>query len=203
MSNYLHDNHTDTLKFVHITDTHLLDNAEENFHSLNTKESLEAVLSHIETSYPDIDFLLFTGDISQTGSEESYALFKSVIQRYELPVFCVPGNHDTPSLLQQTVPNCPDESINITQLGQFSLALLNSCVRGEHHGMLSQRCLQQLYEHLHHSESQFNIIAIHHPPVPVNSSWLDEIALQNQTELLQVVKKHSDNTLLLFGNGIT
>ncbi len=200
MPKNLHDNHTDTLKFVHITDTHLLDNAEETFRNLNTKESLESVLSHMESSYPDVDFLLFTGDISQTGSEQSYALFKSVIEQYELPIFCVPGNHDTPSLLQQTVSNSPDESINIVQLGQFTLVLLNSWVEGEHHGMLSQHCLQQLDDHLNSCGKQFNIIAIHHPPVPINCSWLDEIALQNQTELLQVIKKHPENSLLLFGH---
>lgn len=200
MPKNLHDNHTDTLKFVHITDTHLLDHAEETFRSLNTKESLEAVLSHIDRRYPDIDFLLFTGDISQTGNEESYALFNSVIQQYDLPIYCVPGNHDTPILLQQTVPNCPGESINIVELGQFSLVLLNSWVEGEHHGMLSHRCLQQLDDHLKYSEKQFNIIAIHHPPVPINCSWLDEIALHNQTEFLQVINKHPGNALLLFGH---
>ena len=167
MSNSLHDNHTDTLKFVHITDTHLLDKAEDNFHSLNTKETLETVLSHIETSYPDNDFILFTADISQTASEEIYALFNSVIRQYDLPVFCVPRNHDTPRLLKQTVPNCPDESINITQFGQFSLVLLNSCVPGEHHGMVSQHCLKRLGDHLNNCEKQFNIVAIHHQTIEI------------------------------------
>lgn len=155
-------------------------------------------MSDIETSYPDNDFILFTADISQTASEEIYALFNSVIRQYDLPVFCVPRNHDTPRLLKQTVPNCPDESINITQFGQFSLVLLNSCVQGEHHGMVSQHCLKRLGDHLNNCEKQFNIIAIHHPQVPVNSTWLDEIALQNTTELLQFIKKHPDNALFLF-----
>ena len=78
MPGNLQNNHTDTLKFLHITDTHLLDLAEEAFHGRNTKESLEAVLLHSLTRYPDIDFMLFTGDISQTGNEQSYALFESV-----------------------------------------------------------------------------------------------------------------------------
>ena len=110
-------------------------------------------MSHTETSYPDNDFLLFTGDVSQTGSEEIYALFNSLIQQNDLPVFCVAGNHDTPHLLQQTFPNCTDESINIAQLGQFSLVLLNSCVQGEHHGMVSQHCLKRLDDYLNNGKS--------------------------------------------------
>jgi len=200
MSKNIQSNHTDTLKFVHITDTHLLDQADEIFHSLNTKESLELVLSHSKTHYPDADFILFTGDISQTGSKESYILFESVIQQCDLPIYCVPGNHDNPELLQQVVPNSPNGSISIIKLGNFCLVLLNSWVEGQHHGMISEHSLQQLDVHLQNSQEQFNIIAIHHPPVPINSHWLDQIALQNQSDLLQTLNKHGRNTLLLFGH---
>lgn len=200
MSKKLQNNNTDVLKFVHITDSHLLNKAEETFHNLNTKNNLETVLSHSQTHYPDIDFLLFTGDISQTGSEESYLLFKSLIQEYDLPVYCVPGNHDSPKLLQNIIPSCPDNSINIIQSGLFSLVLLNSWVEDKHHGMISQHCLQQLEEHLQNSEDQFNIIAIHHPPVLINSKWLDEISLQNQIEFLQIINKYPQNTLLICGH---
>lgn len=200
MSKKLQNNQIDVLKFVHITDSHLLNQAEETFHSLNTKNNLETVLSHSQTHYPDIDFLLFTGDISQTGSEESYLLFKSLIQEYDLPVYCVPGNHDTPKLLRQVIPSCPNSSINIIQLGNFSLILLNSWVEDKHHGMINQYCLQQLEEHLKNNEDQFNIIAIHHPPVLINSKWLDEIGLKNQTEFLHIINKYPQNTLLICGH---
>ena len=66
--------------------------------------------------------------------------------------------------------------------------------------MVSQHCLKRLDDHLNNGEKQFNIIAIHHLPVPVNSTWLDEIALQNTTELLQFIKKHPDNALFVFGH---
>ena len=193
-------NNPENLKFIHITDTHLLNQPDETFNDLNTKKTFEKVLSQSQTRYPDIDFLLLTGDISQTGTEDSYTLFQTIIQQYDLPIYCVPGNHDTPKLLQRIVPNCPDNSINIIQLGKFSLVLLNSWVENKHHGMLTQRCLQQLEEHLQNSEDQFNIIAIHHPPVLINSIWLDEIGLQNKVEFLQIINNYSQNTLLLFGH---
>lgn len=200
MSREFQNNQTDDLKFVHITDTHLLNHPEDTFYSLNTKKSFETVLSHCQSHYPDIDFILFTGDISQTGSEESYIIFKSIIQHYDLPIYCVPGNHDTPKFLQHIIPSCPDNSINIIQLGKFSLVLTNSWVKNKHHGVITQRCLQQLEDHLQNNQDQFNIIAIHHPPVLINSKWLDEIGLQNKTEFLQIINKYSQNTLLLFGH---
>lgn len=200
MPKQLQNKQTSVLRFIHITDTHLLNKSEDTFHNINTIKSLESVLSHIQTQYANIDFLLFTGDISQTGSKESYLLFKSLIQQYEIPIYCVPGNHDKPKLLQSIIPNCPDNSINIIQLENFSLILLNSWVEDEHHGMINQRCLQQLEEHLQNNEDQFNIIAIHHPPVLINSKWLDELGLQNQTEFLHIINKYPQNTLLICGH---
>jgi len=66
--------------------------------------------------------------------------------------------------------------------------------------VVTQHCLQQLDDHLKNSVDKFNIIAIHHPPVVINSKWLDELGLQNQTEFLQVINKYSQNTLLLCGH---
>ena len=200
MPKELLDTHTDALKFVHITDTHLLNSADETFHNINTKQTFEAVLSQCQERYPNIDFLLFTGDISQTGTKESYALLKSIIERCDIPIYCVPGNHDTPKLLRNVIPNSPDSSINIIQIGRFSLILISSWVKNKHHGMVTQHCLQQLEDCLQNNDNQFMVIAIHHPPVFINSVWLDEIGLHNKTEFLQTINKFTQNKLLLFGH---
>jgi len=179
MSIELQNNQSNVLQFAHITDTHLLNQSEDTFNGLNTKNTLELVLSHIQSSYADIDFLLLTGDVSQTGDKKSYQALKTVIHQYKFPIYCVPGNHDTPKLLQQVISNCPNDSINIIKLGKFSLVLLNSWVDKQNHGEISQHCLQQLEDHLKNSENQFNIFAIHHSPVLINSRWLDELGLLN------------------------
>ncbi len=200
MSNKLQNTKTDVLQFVHITDTHLLNQANETFHGLNTKKNLEAVLNHCQIRYPNIDFLLFTGDISQTGDEASYTIFNSIIRQYKIPIYCIPGNHDIPKFLQHIIPSCPKETIRTIQFGKFSLILLNSWVENQHHGMISQHCLLELKSFLQKNSGQFNIIAIHHPPIIINSKWLDEIGLQNKADFLQVIHKYAPNSLLIFGH---
>ena len=190
----------DVLRFIHITDTHILDGADDTFHQINTKQSLQAVLGHCASRYPDADFWLFTGDISQTGAKQSYALFESAIRDYDVPVYCVPGNHDTPQLLQQVVPECPVDSIRVVELGKFSLVLISTWIANGHHGKISQRCLAQLREHLQNCKDQLNVLVLHHPPVPVNSKWLDEIGLQNKTDFLQILDNHPADLLVLFGH---
>ena len=193
-------NSQEVLRFIHITDTHILDSADDTFHQINTKQSLRAVLDHCATRYPDADFWLFTGDISQTGAKESYAQFESAIRDYDVPVYCVPGNHDTPQLLQQVVPECPVDSIRVITLGKFSLVLISTWIADGHHGKISQRCLAQLRDHLQNCKDQLNVLVLHHPPVPVNSKWLDEIGLQNKTDFLKILGSHPADLLVLFGH---
>ncbi len=190
----------DVLRFIHITDTHLLDGADDTFHRINTKQTLQAVLAHCAARYPDADFWLFTGDISQTGAKESYAQFESAIREYDVPVYCVPGNHDTPQLLQQVAPECPMDSIRVISLGRFSLVLISTWIANEHHGEISQRCLTQLREHLQNDMDRLNVVVLHHPPVPVNSKWLDELALQNNADFVQILDNHPGEVLVLFGH---
>ncbi|QMU61133.1 MAG: phosphodiesterase [Gammaproteobacteria bacterium] len=200
MLSALQNNQPNVLQFAHITDTHLLNQSEDTFNGLNTKNSLESVLSHIQSNYADIDFLLLTGDVSQTGDQQSYNVLKTILQQYAFPIYCVPGNHDVPNLLQQVISNCPYDSINIIQMGKFSLVLLSSWVDEQNHGVISQNCLQQLKMHLKNSEGQFNIFAMHHPPVLINSKWLDELGLMNKTEFITLVENYSQDALVLFGH---
>lgn len=200
MSSESQSKQKDSLNFVHITDTHLLNHPEDTFYGLNTYKTLESVFSHIHKNYDNIDFLLLTGDVSQTGDIQSYKILNSLLQNLNLPIFCVPGNHDTPNFLQQIIPSCPDNSVNTIEFGKFSVVLLDSCVENKHHGFISQDSLDQLENYLRHKKDQFNIIAIHHPPVLINSKWLDDLGLLNKTEFLTLIEKYSQNTLVLFGH---
>ena len=200
MSSEISSRQQDVLRFIHITDTHILNRAVETFHQINTINNLQTVLAHCTTYYQDVDFWLFTGDVSQTGTKESYSQFESAIRNYNIPVYCVPGNHDTPQLLQNVAPECPVDSIHVILLGKFSLVLISTWVADEHYGRISHRCLQQLQTHLQNCEDHFNVIVLHHPPVPVNSKWLDEIGLQNKSNFLQILDNYPGNQLVMFGH---
>ncbi|NNC67319.1 MAG: hypothetical protein HKN83_04720 [Gammaproteobacteria bacterium] len=200
MSRELQSKQNNTLHFVHITDTHLLNLTEDTVHGLNTYKTLESIFSHIQENYDNIDFLLITGDVSQTGDEPSYKVLKSLLKQLKFPIYCVPGNHDSPGFLQQIIPNCPNDSVNVIQFGKFSLVLLDSCVENNHHGVISQHCLHQLENYLRHNKNKFNILAIHHPPVLINSKWLDDLSLLNKTEFLTLIEKYSQDTIVLFGH---
>jgi Icc protein len=44
------------------------------------------------------------------------------------------------------------------------------------------------------------LVALHHPPFPVNSAWLDASSLQNPGELFAVLDRYPQVKLVLFGH---
>ncbi len=188
------------LRILHITDTHILDSADDLLYGLNTFNNLQKVLSQALNDFPDVDLILFTGDISQTGSASSYQLFHTIIADLSYPVLCVPGNHDDPKQLKQINPESPLDSPVLFQQNNFSIVLMNSWVDQAHHGELDDNCLNQLQHFLRTSRSRFHIFAIHHTPAAVNSRWLDDLGLKNQHQLLSLIQQSDTPSLLLSGH---
>lgn len=57
-------------------------------------ETIESFFHEIERQKPDL--VIISGDFTQVGSKEEFALARDFIRRITAPVFSVPGNHDIP-----------------------------------------------------------------------------------------------------------
>ncbi|GEP97409.1 outer membrane protein assembly factor BamB family protein [Chitinophaga cymbidii] len=77
----------DTLfRFALVTDTHV--------GTQTGQEDLERTIADINQQ-PQIDFVIFSGDVTEFGSDEELRLSKSIITRLNKPWHIIPGNHDT------------------------------------------------------------------------------------------------------------
>jgi len=75
---------TPLFRFAQITDTHLVDDA-----------SAAILRAGIRSLNEDpVDFVLFSGDMMDLGSEEQYEVFLSCLHALEMPYNVLPGNHD-------------------------------------------------------------------------------------------------------------
>jgi len=76
----------DTLfRFAMVSDTHI--------GSETAREDLERTIRDINAQ-PDVAFVMFSGDITEFGSDEELQLAKSIINQLNKPWYIVPGNHD-------------------------------------------------------------------------------------------------------------
>ncbi|MBU8892796.1 MAG: metallophosphoesterase [Bacteroidales bacterium] len=96
------DQYKDDYYFVHITDTHLPGHSFYGDEGYETDESelddLYEVIKDINLINPE--FVLLTGDLINEGELEDFeclrhhSLTVELLEKFEVPVFIVPGNHD-------------------------------------------------------------------------------------------------------------
>lgn len=75
-----------TLRFAHITDTHVGSNL--------AAEDLMRTVADIN-SQPDIDFVILSGDVTEFGSDEELLQAKQILDQLKKSWYILPGNHDS------------------------------------------------------------------------------------------------------------
>ncbi|MGM0377214.1 MAG: metallophosphoesterase, partial [Bacteroidota bacterium] len=74
------------ITFAHLTDIHVNPDSQ-------SKEDLQAVVDDINGS--GLDFVVVTGDLTNTGSNAELEAAKDVLDQLDVPYYAVPGNHET------------------------------------------------------------------------------------------------------------
>src|SRR5690606_7959522 len=81
----------------HLSDLHVVAPPRLVSGRLDTARLLETALDRILADLPGlapVDVALVTGDISDDGTPESYAIARRELDRLGLPLLMLPGNHD-------------------------------------------------------------------------------------------------------------
>ncbi|WP_374664462.1 3',5'-cyclic-AMP phosphodiesterase [Acinetobacter sp.] len=182
---------------VQISDTHLMDQDNLEFASMNPEKSFHDVIRHMMQHTPEIDAIIHTGDVAQVPVPETYSRYLHFMQALDLPHFQIPGNHDDTAIFpfyrQQ-------DRAHMLSFGNWRLILLNSAVKGKVDGWVSQEQLSQLDQLLSEQAQQHVIIACHHHPFAMQSSWIDQHKLKNADDLLAVISKHRNVKAVLYGH---
>ena len=185
------------LTLVQISDTHLMADATAQFVNTNPELYFLDVISDIQTHYPYADVLLHTGDLAQEAELITYQRYLTHIQTLNMPYFQIPGNHDDADLFpfyQQ------QDRAHAIDLGVWTLVLLNSAVTNQVDGWVDEVQLQQLEEILAARPQQHVLIACHHHPFAMQSHWIDQHKLKNTQALTDVLARHPQVKLVLFGH---
>lgn len=188
-----------TLQLVQFTDPHLFANRAGEMRGVNTYQSLQNVLLAARNKNWTPDALLVTGDIAQDESREGYRVFREIFEPLQLPVLCLPGNHDNPEFMREEL----DGNFIILQPVQFDhwcVLQLNTFVSGTACGELSEEELVGLDQVLQASKKLHCLVCLHHQPVPVGSKWLDGVGLRNATSFFDVLDKHDNVRGVLWGH---
>jgi Icc protein len=159
---------------------------------------VEAALAGPADDLPDA--LLLTGDLAQDGSPEAYARLAGHLLPHGLPAWCIPGNHDAPTVLRATLSGPLFRHERHADFGPWRLVFLNTHDGDRGGGRLSRDELAGGARSLAEPGPEHILVVMHHHPIPIDS-WLDQsAALDNQDALWALIGEEPRVRAVLFGH---
>jgi Icc protein len=188
------------LRVLHLTDPHLFADPNGKLRGTVTYASLSAVLEHYRASDWRADLVVVTGDLIQDDSPEAYQHFRTLLGSLDLPVYCVPGNHDVRALMRAALRESPFFYCDTAERACWLIVGIDSCVPDQAGGSVGADELARLDAAIDACNANHVMVCLHHPPVPVGSKWLDTVGLDNGEQVLARLSRSDKVRLAIFGH---
>jgi Icc protein len=143
--------------------------------------------------------VLVTGDLVQ-DDVGGYKHIRRIFGALNLPILCLPGNHDEAQALHRELRGKPFVTEGHVDMGAWRVVLLDSSVPNSAKGRLSKQTLATLDAALSSADTKNTLICLHHHPVAMDSRWLDQVGLENSAEFFDVADRHKNVRAILWGH---
>lgn len=152
-------------RFIHLTDLHLTapgDDARPG----KTQLALEDVIGSVAAMPVPPDFVVISGDLTDTGDAASYALLREALAPLPMPVVLALGNHDARAAFHTgfdtgmgAAPHAHDRVID-----GLHVITLDTLVPGRVAGAVDEAQLDWLAQALARHTDLPRLVVAHHPP---------------------------------------
>ena len=174
---------------------------------VETNMLVERALAAVAALNPQPDVVVVSGDVTECGRPEEYAMADEMFRRYlTMPVFVVPGNHDRRDNFRAGlghmpgVTGHPDFVQYAVEDYPVRLVMLDSVVPQAGHGLLCPKRMAFLDETLSAQPHKPTMLVLHHPPMLTGSAGMDGIFLRNTAELGALLERHPQVERILTGH---
>lgn len=190
------------LRITQFTDTHFFKTEEGRLLGVDTGRTFSEVFRASSESRGTPDLYLFTGDLSQDESEESYRRLSSAVGAAGAPCYVLPGNHDRRSELKRGLSDGPADFRfdRFIVNDRWLIILLDTLVVDEVGGHLESAEFELLERCLNDYPNHHALVCMHHQPMPVGAAWLDTIGIDNGSMLLEQIDRHPSVRGVLWGH---
>ncbi|KQV70379.1 phosphodiesterase [Rhizobium sp. Root1220] len=182
------------MKLIHVSDLHLMPPG-ETLLGLDPLARVNACLADIERFHADAALVVVSGDLSETGTPDTYAALKERLSRFPLQTRLLLGNHDDRANFSAAFPDhvTPDgfahAAIDLQHGRVIALDTLND---GKVTGRLCPARLAWLAARLEEARGRPVYLFMHHPPAKVHLPALDSIGLADPQPFFDLMTAHGD-----------
>ena len=189
---------TESLRILHLSDTHLYGDGRLQYGTVDTLAALDRVLARA-ASLTAVDVVVVSGDLSDDGTADSYRRLKGTLEpwaaeRGAVTVYAM-GNHD----LREGFEEVLGERETVTNVRGFRVVTVDTSVPGAGYGHVSEEQFDWLRDVLAESAENGTVVVLHHPPVPPTTVLFETLRLVDPESVLGVCAT-GDVRLILAGH---
>jgi len=190
-------------RFIHLTDLHVSHpDSGDGDGQPDTVATLLRVVGLINAMDTAPDFVIASGDLTNSGDPESYRLVQKILDDLEAPVVLALGNHDNRAGFHSVFGDGPSDQphFHAAVLGGLHVITLDTSVPGRVAGAICDAQFDFLDRVLPAHPDLPKLVVMHHPP------WLDPNGLpwtsldQKSTKRLALALKAYKTVGILSGH---
>ena len=182
------------MKVIHLSDTHILNDNSKLFR-IDEASTLELALNSIQKNHKDLDFIVITGDLTNSGKSKAYLKLKKILDKYSFPIHLILGNHDKKSYFNRYFDICKKEKfVQYTIKSNAKVFIfLDTSVKNEHYGALCKDRLLFLKNELLKYKNKKVYVFMHHFPINSKLKWMEKhSSFSNKKEFWDIILKHNN-----------
>lgn len=181
---------TNVLTIAQISDSHLFADKNAEHCGVNVYQNLKLVLADLAAD-TSLDAIVFTGDLTQDHTEQSYKNFADLVKQVniQVPFYFIAGNHDENALLNKHLAGAPFKQDKTINSANWQLLLLNT--KSTTPAGIIDNCELERISYIAEiaaNNNQHIWCFMHHHPV-VMGYFIDRHPLTNAEGFWQVVGK--------------
>jgi Icc protein len=188
------------LKFIHITDTHLVEQGQA-LYGLDPCRRLARCLDSVIQDHSDAELCVVTGDLAHLGHRDAYRQLAEQLGRLSMPVLLILGNHDNRANFREFFPQAQTNANGFVQyeapIGQYRGIFLDTNEPGVSYGVLCEKRAQWLADRLA-EDDQPVLLFMHHPAFVLGIPSMDRIALLDTKPFQAALEGHTHRIKHLF-----
>lgn len=198
------------MRLAHLSDTHILPDGALLHDVIDSAGRLAQAVKALNALASDLDAVIFTGDLTESPSAAAYKALRAILEPLSVPYFLIPGNHDDRDMLRVAfggsgaVPYRQGFANYVVDDFSVRLIGLDSTLKGSDLPEFCDVRARWLDDQLSAEPGAPTLIFIHHPPVPVGLSMVDDVVSNGWAAAFsEIVGRHGQVRLIACGHAHT
>jgi 3',5'-cyclic AMP phosphodiesterase CpdA len=191
------------LKFIQISDTHLIEDWQPSIYGIDPTFRLEKAIESINKWHKDTSFITITGDLCNQASKEVYAKLHAITKNSILPIYPILGNHDNREIFAKFYPELMDDGFvqYVKKIDGKIFIFLDTLVKGKPYGKLCDTRFKWLSIQLQKYKNKPIYICMHHHPIKCGLYEMDNKANFKTSEFFwNLLRKYNNIKHISFGH---